>query len=83
MKSYDIIIKYNLDIVIYNNQLLDLYSQKQPINAHLGFNTGMNRYGFNQIELENVVKKFEKPTYTSIQFVILHHRKKSYRKFHT
>lgn len=73
MKSYDIIIKYNLDIVIYNNQLLDLYSyKKQAVNAHLKFNTGMNRYGFNQIELDAVVKKIQKNPHISIHSICTH-----------
>ena len=73
MKSYDIIIKYNLDIVIYNNQLLDLYSyKKQPINAHLKFNTGMNRYGFNPNMASSIVSKIQNNCHLNLMSVCSH-----------
>ena len=60
LKSYEEIIKYNLDIVIYNQRLLDLYtSHKKKINIHIKFNSGMNRYGFDAEETANVVKKIK------------------------
>jgi len=55
IKSYDEIIKYNLEPVIYNFRLLKLYGKKgcfTPI--HIKFNSGMNRYGFNMSEIKNL-----------------------------
>ena len=60
LKSYDEIIKYSLDIVIYNQRLLDLYaSKKNEINIHIKFNSGMNRYGFEAKETANIVEKIK------------------------
>jgi alanine racemase len=73
MKSYEKIIKYNLDVVIYNNQLLELYSNKKhSVNVHLKFNTGMNRYGFNKNELNNVVVKTQKNPHLNILSICTH-----------
>ena len=42
IKSYSQIIKYKLDVVIYNMRLLNLYcSKKNAINVHIKFNTGI------------------------------------------
>ena len=39
-------------MIIYNHKLLQLYIiNKKPINIHIKFNTGMNRYGFNKEEV--------------------------------
>ena len=60
LKSYEEIIKYSLDIVIYNQRLLDLYaSKKNDINIHIKFNSGMNRYGFEAQETANIVEKIK------------------------
>lgn len=60
LKSYEEIIKYSLDIVIYNQRLLDLYaSKKNEINIHIEFNSGMNRYGFEAQETANIVEKIK------------------------
>ena len=60
LKSYEEIIKYSLDIVIYNQRLLDLYaSKKNEINIHIKFNSGMNRYGFEAQETANIVEKIK------------------------
>ena len=57
-QSYDEIIKYNLDVIVYNQKLLLLYcTKKSPINLHLKFNTGMNRYGFDEKEINIIAKK--------------------------
>lgn len=60
-KSYNKIIKYKIDVIIYNHKLLQLYiMNKKPVNVHIKFNTGMNRYGFNKEEvpvLASLIKK--------------------------
>ena len=43
VKSYNLILKNNLDVVLYNHKLFDLYcSKKNKVNIHIKFNTGMN-----------------------------------------
>ena len=68
IKSYNQIIKYKLDVVIYNTRLLDLYcSNSNMVNVHLKLNTGMNRYGFDETELDAIAAKLK----TSAQLNIL------------
>tara|TARA_E500000331_G_C17272363_1_gene719864 strand:+ start:10663 stop:11763 length:1101 start_codon:yes stop_codon:yes gene_type:complete len=58
VKSYSKIIKYNLEPVIYNMRLLELFgNKKSPLPVHIKFNTGMNRYGFNAEEIDDLSKK--------------------------
>ena len=72
-KSYDIIIKYQLDVVIYNQRLLDLYCLKNnKINIHLKFNTGMNRYGFDYGELKLIVAKIQKNPHLNVLSICSH-----------
>ncbi len=60
LKSYNEIIKYKLDVIIYNQKLLNLYcSKKNNVNIHLKFNTGMNRYGFNHSDLKLIASKIK------------------------
>lgn len=55
-KSVEEIKSYNLEPVIYNFRLLELYAkQKTSFNIHLKLNTGMNRYGFNTEDLDDVL----------------------------
>ena len=52
-RSLKTIIKYQLEPVIYNYRLLELYANcKKKVTIHLKFNTGMNRYGFERTELK-------------------------------
>ena len=56
-KSISQIIKYNLDVVVYNFRMLDsLISKKEPINIHLKFNCGMNRFGFSANDIPKIKK---------------------------
>ena len=55
-KSIKEIKSHNLEPVIYNFRLLDLYSkEKTSFNIHLKLNTGMNRYGINSEELDDLL----------------------------
>ena len=73
IKSYNKIIKHNLDVVIYNNRLLDLYcSKKNMINVHIKFNTGMNRYGFEKKELDNIIDKLKTATHLNVLSICSH-----------
>lgn len=73
IKSYNKIIKYKLDVVIYNNRLLNLYcSKKRKINIHIKFNTGMNRYGFDEIELENIIDKLKTNQHLNVVSICSH-----------
>ncbi|MDA9898073.1 alanine racemase [Flavobacteriales bacterium] len=57
-KSLDAIVKHDLEPVLFNHKLLDLYADcGQEITVHLKFNTGMNRYGFDHHDLENIIAK--------------------------
>ena len=54
-KSYEEIIKYNIDVIIYSYKMLQLYIlNKKPVNVHIKFNTGMNRYGFEKEDIPAV-----------------------------
>ena len=60
LKSFSKIIKYNLEVVIHNCRLLDFYiSKDEHVNVHLKFNTGMNRYGFDQKDLNFVIDRLK------------------------
>jgi alanine racemase len=59
-KSLDLIFKYQLEPVIYNLRLLNLYcSSKESINIHIKINSGMNRYGFDKDDLPLVLNKLQ------------------------
>ncbi len=73
VKSYNQIIKYKLDIVIYNMKLLKLYAEnKNKVNIHIKVNTGMNRYGFNRKELLNANIILEKNKHLNIISICSH-----------
>ena len=59
-KSFDDIIKNGLDVVLHNKNLLNFYISKNTnVNVHIKFNTGMNRYGFDIDEIEEISKKLK------------------------
>ena len=72
-RSFNEIIKYNLEVVIHNIRLLDFYvSKKQEVNIHLKFNTGMNRYGFDEKDLESVCEKLKENAFLRVKSVCSH-----------
>ncbi len=73
IKSYDYIIRNKLDVVIHNLDLLEFYcSIKNNINIHLKFNTGMNRYGFDFHEIDDVVEKLKSHNQLKIVSICSH-----------
>lgn len=73
IKSYSEIIKYKLDVVLYNQKLLDLYcSNKKSVNIHIKFNTGMNRYGFNADESEQIIAKIKDASHLHLCSICSH-----------
>ena len=73
IKSYSGIIKYKLDVVLYNYTLLDFYcSNKNDISIHIKFNTGMNRYGFNANEVETIASKIQNNTHLNLDSICSH-----------
>ena len=72
-KSYNEIIKYNLEVVIHNCRLLDFYISKgKDVNVHLKFNTGMNRYGFDKKELNSVIHRLKHNSNLHVQTICSH-----------
>ena len=72
-KSFNEIIKYDLEVVIHNIRLLDFYlSKKQELNIHLKFNTGMNRYGFDEKDLESVCEKLKENSFLRVKSICSH-----------
>jgi len=58
LKSMEIVVQNKLEPVIYSHKTLDLYlTTNTPIDIHLKFNTGMNRYGFEASEVNLVLEK--------------------------
>ena len=67
------ILKYNLDVVIYNFRLLDSFGKlNKKIKIHLKFNTGMNRFGFEEADLIYLKKKMIQYPSLSIESVCSH-----------
>ena len=72
-KSYDEIIKYNLEPVIYNFRLLEIFGKNtSAISAHIKFNTGMNRYGFSLEEIELLASKLKEFSHLKIASICSH-----------
>jgi len=72
-KSIKKIIENKLDIVIYNFELLKIYGElNKEINIHIKFNTGMNRYGFNPDEVQQLVQTLKKYPTLKIQSICSH-----------
>jgi len=72
-KSCSDIIEYDLQPVIYNFRLLELYGEKKsPISIHIKFNSGMNRYGFNLEEMEALAEKLKKYPHLKVESICTH-----------
>ncbi len=60
-KSLSQIVKYQLEPVIYNKRLLEIYGKQNiDLPIHLKFNTGMNRYGFDEQDVGLIIEKLRK-----------------------
>ena len=72
-KSTQQIIDNELDVVIYNSELLHLYGKLDvEIRIHIKFDTGMNRYGFETSEVESIVSDLRKYPKLKIQSICSH-----------
>lgn len=72
-KSVDQVKLHELEPVIFNLRLLKLYAQENtPFNIHLKLNTGMNRYGFNQENLSDIIDILLKNPQLKVQTVCSH-----------
>tara|TARA_B100000674_G_scaffold57015_1_gene39713 strand:+ start:18965 stop:20047 length:1083 start_codon:yes stop_codon:yes gene_type:complete len=72
-KSFNEIVKYNLEVVIHNCRLLDFYISKgKDVNIHLKFNTGMNRYGFDKKDISFVVNKLKNNSNLKVKSICSH-----------
>ena len=72
-KSFNEIIKNDLDVVLHNKNLLDFYISKNTnVNVHIKFNTGMNRYGFNLEEIGLLVSKLKEFPHLKIASICSH-----------
>jgi len=72
-KSTQQIIDNKLDVVIYNSELLHLYGKlDKEIRIHIKFDTGMNRYGFDACEVDELVVDLQKYPKLKIQSICSH-----------
>ena len=72
-KSYAKIVKYNLEPVIYNFRLLEIFGENStPISVHIKFNSGMNRYGFNLEEKDTLASKLKEFPHLKIESICSH-----------
>ncbi len=72
-RSLKTIIKYQLEPVIFNYRLLELYVNcKEKISIHLKFNTGMNRYGFETTDLKEILQILKNNPQLNIESVCSH-----------
>ena len=73
LKSYTKIIENNLEIVIHNMELLKLYcNNTTEINVHLKFNTGMNRYGFDEIDINYLCDQLNSNKHLKVKSLCSH-----------
>jgi Alr-MurF fusion protein len=70
-KSFEKIIEYNLEPVIYNFKLLKIYGDLN-VPVHLKFNTGMNRFGFDEEDLPGLIESLKQLPKLKIESVCSH-----------
>jgi alanine racemase len=72
-KSYQTIIDNKLEPVIYNLRLLSIYiEQKTPLNIHLKLNSGMNRYGFDDKDINDLILLLQKNPFLKVASICSH-----------
>ena len=72
-KSVNTIIKHQLEPVIFNHRLLELYANcQEKVSIHLKFNTGMNRYGFEATDLQKILPILKNNPQLNIKSVCSH-----------
>lgn len=72
-KSYQTIIDSQLEPVIYNLRLLSTYIEaKTPLNIHIKLNSGMNRYGFDNAELNELILLLQKNPFLKVSSICSH-----------
>ena len=72
-KSVNTIIKHQLEPVIFNLRLLELYANcGGKVSIHLKFNTGMNRYGFEATDLQKILPILKNNPQLKIESVCSH-----------
>ena len=72
-KSVETIIQYQLEPVIFNHRLLELYANcKEKVSIHLKFNTGMNRYGFETTDVQEILPILKNNPQLKIESVCSH-----------
>tara|TARA_B110000116_G_scaffold73331_1_gene63580 strand:+ start:948 stop:2036 length:1089 start_codon:yes stop_codon:yes gene_type:complete len=72
-RSTEQIINYRLDVVIYNFRLLDAFGKlNEKIKIHIKFNTGMNRFGFEENDIAELKKRINQYPNLKIESVCSH-----------
>ena len=72
-KNVDTIIQYQLEPVIFNHRLLELYANcKEKVSIHLKFNTGMNRFGFETSDVQKIVSTLKNNPQLSVESICSH-----------
>lgn len=72
-KSLQEIVQHQLEPVIYNERLLNIYGKaNSDIPIHLKFNTGMNRYGFDIEDIDSILSKLKEYPLLKVQSVCSH-----------
>lgn len=81
INNMDTLLKYDLEPEIYNFSILNILEQtikktiqpkNKPVKIHLKLNTGMNRLGFDEGDLEKLIKQINKNPLLKIQSVFSH-----------
>jgi len=81
INNIDTLLKYDLEPEIYNFNILNILEQtikktihpkNKPIKIHLKLNTGMNRLGFDEKDIEPLLKQINDNSLLRIQSVFSH-----------